>query len=82
MQHYKIRGSGVAPYLGSRLRKWRILNKLLGFQLADLIGVASGSLSEIECNKTHPSANTLAKLLKKTNISVVWLLLNKGDMEI
>ena len=71
----------VEPYLGTRLKKWRILNNLKGYELANAIGVSQGSLSDIENNKSHPSANTLALLYTRTNINIIWLLIKKGEME-
>jgi len=77
----KFTAKGIEACLGTRLRKWRKLNKLKGYQLADHIGLSQASLSDIENNHTHPSANTVALLIKKTNINPIWLLLNEGDME-
>lgn len=75
------RSPGVQAYLGSRLRKWRTENNLFIYELANLTGIAAPSLSTIENNRAHPSANTIAKLLKGTNINIFWLLLNEGEME-
>ena len=71
---------GVHPKLGSRLRLWRISNGLKGQDLAAQIGISQGSLSDLENNKSHPSANTLAKLHKRSSINIMWLLTNKGEM--
>ena len=72
---------GVKPYLGTRLRKWRITNNLKGYELAKLIGISQGSLSDLENNVSHPSANTLALLYLNTTINIIWLLIQEGEME-
>ncbi len=72
---------GIEPYLGTRLKKWRALNNLKGCELASALGISQGSLSEIENNKTHPSANTLALMYLRTNINIIWLLTKLGEME-
>lgn len=51
--------SGVAEFLGGRLRKWRKTLPLKSYQLAQLIGISQGSLSDIENNKSLPSAEEI-----------------------
>ena len=68
----------VQEYLGTRLRTWRKSVGLKGFELASKIGISQGSLSEIENNKSLPSAETLAKFYMITNLNIVWLLLGSG----
>lgn len=75
------KNSGVAKFLGSRLRQWRKTLPLKSFELAKLIHISQGSLSDIENNKSLPSADTLAKLYVYTNINLIWLLLGKGPMK-
>ncbi len=77
----KQKKAGVQPYLGTRLNQWRIENGLKGYKLAAKLGISQGSLSDIQNNKSHPSADTLARFHKFTNINILWLLLNKGEME-
>lgn len=72
---------GIKPYLGTRLKQWRKFNELRGYQLAAQIGISQGSLSDIENNKSHPSANTLALLHLHTNVNILWLILEEGEME-
>jgi len=50
------------------------------YQLAKLIHISQGSLSDIENNKSLPSADTIAKLYQHTNLNIIWLLLGKGPM--
>jgi len=70
----------VPDYLGSRLRHWRKSIGLKGYQLAMKIGISQGSLSDIENNKSLPSAETLAKLHKITGLNIIWLLMGDGPM--
>lgn len=72
---------GAAPYLGDRLRQWRKTLPLKSFELAKLIYVSQGSLSDIENNKSLPSADTVTKLYKFTNLNIIWLLTGKGPMK-
>ena len=71
---------GATKLLGSRLREWRKTLPLKSYQLAKLIHISQGSLSDIENNKSLPSADTIAKLYQHTRLNIIWLLLNKGPM--
>jgi len=72
--------TGTARHLGGRLKEWRKLIPLKGFELAELIAISQGSLSDIENNKSLPSCDTIAKLYKYTNINIIWLMIGKGPM--
>ena len=72
---------GAAKLLGSRLREWRKTLPLKSYQLAKLIHISQGSLSDIENNKSLPSADTLTKLFLKTDLNIIWLLTSKGPMK-
>ena len=72
--------SGAAKYLGRRLREWRKTLPLKSYELARLIKISQGSLSDIENDKSLPSADTLAKLYQHTNINIIWLLAGRGPM--
>lgn len=71
---------GAAKDLGTRLRQWRKTLPLKSFQLAKLIKISQGSLSDIENNKSLPSADTIAKLYQFTDLNIIWLLLGKGPV--
>ena len=71
---------GAAKNLGTRLREWRKTLPLKSFQLAKLIKISQGSLSDIENNKSLPSADTIAKLYLYSDLNIIWLLLGKGPM--
>ena len=68
--------------LGNRLRSWRKNTGKKGYELANLIKVSAASLSEIESNKSLPSATTLAKFSKYTNLNIIWLLTGEGRMSL
>jgi transcriptional regulator with XRE-family HTH domain len=73
--------SGIAKFLGSRLRQWRKTLPLKSFELAKLIRISQGSLSDIENNKSLPSADTIAKLYQHTDLNIIWLLTGKGPIQ-
>ncbi len=58
--------------------EWASLLK--SYELAKLIKISQGSLSDIENEKSLPSADTIAKLYQFTNLNIVWLLTGKGPM--
>jgi len=72
--------SGAEKNLGTRLREWRKTLPLKSYQLAKLIKISQGSLSDIENNKSLPSADTIAKLYLYSDLNIIWLLLGKGPM--
>lgn len=70
MQNEKIGKTGIGP----RMRVWRKDEHLKGYEFAKLIGISQGSLSDIENNKSDPSAHTLVKFLTRTDVDWQWLL--------
>jgi len=72
--------SGSVNFLGDRLRLWRKSVPMKSYELAKLIHISQGSLSDIENNKSLPSADTLTKVYQSTNINIIWLLTGKGPM--
>ena len=66
---------------GKRLRLWRKQSaRLKLIELSQKINVAASSLSELENEKSLPSAETLEKLCNITNLNIVWLLTGRGNM--
>lgn len=66
------------PTVGKRLRTWR---KSCSYKLVEFskkIGVSQGSLSDLENDKSLPSATTLTNLIIHTDVDLVWLLTGKG----
>ncbi len=76
----RAKTNGTDGLLGDRLRSWRKSIPLKGFQLAQKIGITGPALSELEKNRTLPSAGTLAKLARNSNLNILWLLTGEGDM--
>ncbi|MCF8720477.1 helix-turn-helix domain-containing protein [Nitrospina gracilis] len=66
--------------VGGRLRYWRKLSSLRLVDLAATINVSQGSLSDLENDKSLPSATTLTGLCRKTDVNICWLLTGEGDM--
>ena len=63
---------------GKRLRAWRKSDPLKLMQLSRLIKVSQGSLSDLENDKSLPSATTLANSSIYTDLNIYWLLTGKG----
>lgn len=69
--------------MGERIRIWRKDLSIKGYELAKMIRISQGSLSDIENNKSDPSAATIKKLLTLTDIDWVWLITGKsGDIKV
>jgi len=67
---------------GPRIRKWRKSIPMKALELAKLIKISQGSLSDIENGKCNPSGSTIVKFLKYTNINIYWMLTGKeGDIK-
>jgi len=72
---------GTVWGVGKRIREYRQMIGLRGYQFAKVIGVSQGSLSDIENEKSLPSADTLAKIESKTALNSIWVMLGRGAME-
>jgi len=71
----------AATGIGLRIRKWRKQIPMKAYQLAKLIKISQGTLSDIENNKSDPSAKTIVNLLTLTDIDWRWILTGKyGDI--
>jgi phage repressor protein C with HTH and peptisase S24 domain len=66
--------------VGKRIREFRKLKGLTVQEFAKLIGISQGSLSDIENEKTKPSADTISSLVRNTDINPTWLLTGEGPM--
>jgi transcriptional regulator with XRE-family HTH domain len=65
---------------GQRLRAWRKSVPFKLMQLSAKIQVSQGSLSDLENDKSLPSATTLANLSMYTDLNIYWLLTGKGPV--
>ena len=66
--------------VGKRLKTWRKHSLLKLVELSKKIRVSQGSLSDLENDKSLPSATTLANLCLFSNINLYWLLTGRGSM--
>ena len=67
---------------GDRIRQWRKSKKIKGYELAELIKISQGSLSDIENGKSDPSAKTILGFMLYTDIDFIWMMTGeKWDSE-
>ena len=65
---------------GKRFRAWRKSVPLKLMELSRLIKVSQGSLSDLENDKSLPSATTLSNLSIFTDLNIYWLLNGRGPV--
>jgi len=65
--------------IGFRIREWRKKAGMKCFELAKKLKVSQGALSEIENEKSTPSAATIVAFMEHTDIDIYWMLLGKLD---
>jgi len=65
--------------IGKRLAWWRREKDLKGKDLAKILDISSGTLSDIEKGRSFPSGKTFSKLLRLTDINMLWLLTGEGE---
>lgn len=66
--------------VGKRLKSWRKHSMLKLIELSKKIRVSQGSLSDLENDKSLPSATTLANLCMYSDINIYWVLTGRGPM--
>jgi len=59
---------------GKRIRLWRKARGLQNQQLAKMLKISQGSLSDIENGNSDPSAKTIKSFYLRTDINVAWML--------
>ncbi len=80
MQSSNVNPSEFPASVGGRLKYWRKVSTLRLVDVAALIRVSQGSLSDLENDKSLPSASTLTGLCQKTDMNICWLLTGEGSM--
>lgn len=60
--------------IGRRIREYRQGREIKIADFAKQIGISQGSLSDIENEKTKPSAETISSIVRNTDIDATWLL--------
>jgi len=68
--------------IGQRIKEFRSKKGYKVRELADIIGISQGTLSDIENEKTRPSADTLAAFVRNTDINPSWLLTGESPLEL
>lgn len=66
--------------VGKRMKSWRKHSMLKLVELSKKIRISQGSLSDLENDKSLPSATTIASLCMFTDINIYWLLTGRGPM--
>jgi len=66
--------------VGKRLKVWRKHSALKLAELSKKIRISQGSLSDLENDKSQPSATTLANLCMFSDLNIYWLLTGRGPM--
>lgn len=66
--------------IGKRLKKWRNAKGIKAKQLAEILKVAPGRISDYERDKISPSIDTIEKIIEHTDINRSWLLTGEGPM--
>jgi transcriptional regulator with XRE-family HTH domain len=66
--------------IGEKFREFRRYKALKVKEMADLIGISQGSLSDIENARTKPSSETISSIIRHTDINPFWLLVDEGKM--
>jgi transcriptional regulator with XRE-family HTH domain len=80
MHSQSKKSSDYPATVGGRLKYWRKVSRLRLVDVAALIQVSQGSLSDLENDKSLPSATTLTGLCQKTDMNLYWLLTGEGSM--
>ena len=80
MQTQNANPSEFPATVGGRLKYWRKVSTLRLVDVAALVRVSQGSLSDLENDKSLPSATTLTGLCQKTDMNICWLLTGEGSM--
>jgi transcriptional regulator with XRE-family HTH domain len=67
--------------IGHRVKEYRKIKRIrTSTSFSEMIGISQGSLSDIENEKTFPSADTLKKIIHNTDINAHWLLTGEGSI--
>lgn len=68
--------------IGKRIGYARKMKGLNQTELAEMIGISMGGLSQIERGKVNPSKQTIELICNKLSINKVWLETGEGDMSL
>jgi transcriptional regulator with XRE-family HTH domain len=65
---------------GIRLKRYRVFKGWKGVDFTRITGISSGTLTGIEKNGNSPSAESLGKIARTTDLNIDWLLTGEGEM--
>ncbi|MDA8325743.1 MAG: helix-turn-helix domain-containing protein [Nitrospiraceae bacterium] len=66
--------------IGKRIKGYRLKKGLKVKEFSEKIGISQGTLSDIENEKTKPSADTLSLIIRHADINPNWLLTGAGPL--
>ncbi len=67
--------------IGMRIKEYRKMMGATAVEFAKLAEISQGSLSGIENMKTKPAADTIAAIVRNTDINPMWLLTGEGPIK-
>jgi transcriptional regulator with XRE-family HTH domain len=68
--------------VGERIRKLRLARKLTQEQLAKVLGIKQGSVTQLETGKSKsPKSSTLTKAARYFEVDPEWLMTGKGPQQ-
>ena len=72
----------INKILGQNVKSARKLRSLSQDKFAELLGVETATLSNIECGKSYPTPQTLEKIIEVLNIEPYLLYISDDDINI
>ncbi|HHU75737.1 MAG TPA: helix-turn-helix domain-containing protein [Firmicutes bacterium] len=67
--------------IGKRIKYARKKKKLTQIDIYKKTGISSGNLSDIENNKSYPSAQALISLNRELGVSIDWILTGRENVQ-
>lgn len=67
--------------IGGKVKSIRKELELNQVEFSRMLGISQGRLSEIEQDKTKPSAETLIEMKRKANVDLNWLLNDENQSD-
>lgn len=68
--------------IGKRFAEFRKMKKLSQRDISDAIEVTRAYITQVETGRVNPSYKIMYHMCKNYNLSIDWLLLGRGEMEI
>ena len=72
----------IKNIFGNNVRKAREMQGLTQEKLSELIGIGVPALSNIECGKSYPTAETIEKIVKALKVEYYLLYINEEDYDL